>query len=253
MSADTTIMPGAEPLSADGDRRGALVIHGFTGCPQSMRPLAEAFVAAGFSVEMPRLPGHGTTPEDMANYRWRDWTAAVDDAYRKLAARTDKIVVAGLSMGGSLTLWAAEQHPEIAGVVVINAASEPDDLRGLVDAADQHLAKGVAFVQGVAGDVADPDVKELGYDRIPAVTVRPLMEGVADVKAKLGEIKCPVLILHSPRDHVVPPGSVKAMREHIQGPIEYVTLDRSYHVATLDYDREEINERSVAFAQKAMR
>ena len=80
MSNETTIMPGAEAYSAQGDRRGALIIHGFTGCPQSMRPLAEAFAAAGFSVELPRLPGHGTTPEDMAKYQWRDWTAAVDAA-----------------------------------------------------------------------------------------------------------------------------------------------------------------------------
>ena len=59
MGSETTIMPGVEAYSAQGDRRGALIIHGFTGCPQSMRPLAEAFAAAGFTVELPRLPGHG--------------------------------------------------------------------------------------------------------------------------------------------------------------------------------------------------
>src|SRR6202041_97733 len=117
MSNEATIMPGAEAYSAQGDRRGALIIHGFTGCPQSMRPLAEAFAAAGFTVELPRLPGHGTTPEDMAKYRWADWTAAVEAAYQDLAKRTGKMVVAGLSMGGSLTLWVAEQHPEVAGIV----------------------------------------------------------------------------------------------------------------------------------------
>jgi carboxylesterase len=103
-------------------------------------------------------------------------------------------------------------------------------------------------LQGVAGDVADPNSKELGYDRVPAATVRPLMEGVAEVKSRLGEIKCPVLILHSPQDHVVGPGSVKAMREGIKAPIEYVALEKSYHVATIDFDREEINDRAVAFA-----
>src|SRR6202034_3012129 len=68
MMVDVAIMPGAEPYSSRGDRRGALVVHGLTGCPQSMRPLAPAFAAAGFTVELPRLPGHGTTPEDMAKY-----------------------------------------------------------------------------------------------------------------------------------------------------------------------------------------
>ena len=248
MSNETTIMPGAEAYSAQGDRRGALIVHGFTGCPQSMRPLAEAFAAAGFSVELPRLPGHGTTPEDMAKYQWRDWTAAVDAAYRNLGSRTDKIIVAGLSMGGTLTLWTAEQHPEVAAIVVINGACEDEDIKGLVEAAEQTLANSQTFLQGVAGDVADPNSKELGYDRVPAATVRPLMEGVAEVKSRLGEIKCPVLILHSPQDHVVGPGSVRAMREGIKAPIEYVTLEKSYHVATIDFDQEEINHRAVAFA-----
>ena len=250
MSNDVAVMPGAEAYSAQGDRRGALIIHGFTGCPQSMRPLAEAFAAAGFAVEMPRLPGHGTTVEDMANYQWRDWTAAVDETYRKLASRTDKIVVAGLSMGGSLTLWTAERHPEVAGIVVINGASEDEDIKPLVGMAEQASASGQTFVQGVAGDVADPNSKELGYDRIPVAAIRPLMEGVAEVKSKLGDIKCPVLILHSLQDHVVGPGSVKAMRERITAPVEYVTLERSYHVATIDYDRDEINQRAVAFGVK---
>ena len=57
------LLPGAEPWSAAGGPAGALCLHGFTGNPSSMRGLAEAFAAAGFSVELPRLPGHGTTVE----------------------------------------------------------------------------------------------------------------------------------------------------------------------------------------------
>ena len=76
------------------------------------------------------------------------------------------------------------------------------------------------------------------------------MEGVAEVKSRLGEIKCPVLILHSPQDHVVGPGSVKAMREGIKAPIEYVTLEKSFHVATIDFDRDKINDQAVAFAKR---
>ena len=99
------ILPGAEPMSADGGPVGVLVIHGFTGNPSSMRPLAEAFVAAGYTVEMPLLPGHGTTVEDMADTGWADWSAAVDKTYADLAGRVERVVVVGLSMGGSLTCW----------------------------------------------------------------------------------------------------------------------------------------------------
>src|SRR4249920_1877034 len=119
------LLPGAEPWSAAGGPAGALCLHGFTGNPSSMRGLAEAFAAAGFSVELPRLPGHGTTVEEMNETSWADWTGEVEAAYQRLAARTEKIVVAGLSMGGSLTLWTALTLPEVSGIVCINPATQP--------------------------------------------------------------------------------------------------------------------------------
>ena len=74
-SVTAPILPGAEPWSAAGGSHGVLVLHGFTGNPQSMRPLAEACAAAGFTVELPLLPGHGTAVEDMVPTRWEDWSA----------------------------------------------------------------------------------------------------------------------------------------------------------------------------------
>ena len=97
-----------------------LVLHGFTGNPQSMRPLAEAVAAAGFTVEMPLLPGHGTAIEDMIPTRFEDWSSAAEAVYDELAARCDKVIVSGLSMGGTLACWLATRHPEIAGIAVVN-------------------------------------------------------------------------------------------------------------------------------------
>ena len=64
------ILPGAEPFSHTGGPSGVLVLHGFTGNPQSMRPLAVALAAAGYTVDLPLLPGHGTAVEDMIPTRW---------------------------------------------------------------------------------------------------------------------------------------------------------------------------------------
>ena len=80
-SVTASIIPGAEPYSATGDARGALVLHGFTGNPQSMRGLALALADAGFTVEMPLLPGHGTEIADMLPTRWEDWSDAAEAAY----------------------------------------------------------------------------------------------------------------------------------------------------------------------------
>lgn len=250
MTVRPQIMPGAEPLSVNGDHRGALVLHGFTGSPQSMRPLAKAFVEAGFTVALPRLPGHGTTVEDMVGYRWSDWTEAADTAYRTLAAQTSSIVVAGLSMGGSLSLWLARRHPEIRGIVLVNPAAEADDFAPFVEGAKAVLATGEHYLPAVAGDIADPNSKELGYDRSPAAGLISLIEGVRELKAGLPEIKVPTLLLHSIQDHVIPPGSSNLLRLKLAGPVEYVPLEKSFHVATIDFDGDEINRQAVAFAQK---
>ncbi len=253
MNAQPDVMPGAEPFSSAGDRRGALIIHGFTGCPQSMRPLAQAFASAGFTVDLPRLPGHGTTVEDMASHNWSDWTAAVESAYQALAGKTDSVVVAGLSMGGSLTLWLATRHAEIKGIILINPAAEADDFAPVVDGAKAALAAGQTFLPGVAGDIADPAAKELGYDRAPAAGLVSLAEGLQALKPLLPQAKMPALLLHSLQDHVVPPGSATLLRETLGGAVEYVPLARSYHVATIDYEGPEINRRAVAFGERLSR
>src|SRR2546421_9897990 len=100
---EPSVLAGAEPFSAPGGPHGALVLHGFTGTPQSMRGLAEAFAAAGFATELPLLPGHGTTVADMAETSWAQWSGAAEAAYVDLAGRCGKVVVAGVSMGATLS------------------------------------------------------------------------------------------------------------------------------------------------------
>lgn len=242
------VLAGAEAWSADGGPHGALVLHGFTGCPQSMRPLAEAFAAAGFAVELPRLPGHGTSVDDMLATGWDDWTGEVEAAYQRLAARTERIVVAGLSMGGALTLWTAVTHPEVAGIVCINAIIE--DAGDLRVAVESMVAAGETTFTSVGNDVAKEGVTELAYDATPLAPLLTLMAAGDELRPRLGEITCPVLVMTSPQDHVVTPSNSDVLAAGVSGPVERVTLERSYHVATLDHDAELIEREAVAFAQR---
>jgi len=242
------IIPGLEPWSADGSDVGVLVVHGFTGAPQSMRGLAEAFAAAGFTVDLPLLPGHGTSVDDMITTTWADWTAAAEAAYERLAARTSKVVVAGLSMGGALTAWLAARHPEVAGIVCINPVVVRD--QNVVDFAAGALAEGTDRIPAIGNDVADPAGKEKAYEATPLAPLVSLQEGVGQLEPLLGDVTCPLLLMTSPQDHVVPPSNSDALAGAVTGPVERLTLERSYHVATLDYDRDLIAEHAVAFARK---
>lgn len=242
------LIPGAEPWSYDGTTSlGALCVHGFTGNPGAMRGVAEAFAANGFHVELPRLPGHGTTVHDMMGTTWADWTGEAEAAYQRLAARCDKVVVAGLSMGGALTVWLGTQHPEIAGLVCINAVVQPvadellDMVQGMVDDGD-------TLIPGIGSDIADPDITETAYPETPTVPFLSLMAGLKEMNPTMGSITCPVFIMTSRQDHVVDPVNSDILAEAVRGPVERVHLERSYHVATLDYDKNVIETCAPAFA-----
>ena len=249
MTASSPVMAGAEPFSAPGGPYGALVVHGFTGNPQSMRGLAGAFAGAGFATELPLLPGHGTSIGVQKGPGWADWSGAAEAAYAELAGRCERVVVAGLSMGGTLTVWLAERHPEIAGIVCVNPAIEPP-AESFRDVARQLLKDGIDTMPGVGNDVADPSERELVYETMPIGALLSLFEGQDEVFARLADVRCPVLIVTSRQDHVVPPVSSDVLAERVSGPVERVFLERSYHVATLDHDKAEIFERSVEFARK---
>jgi carboxylesterase len=240
------VLPGAEPYSAAGDARGALVLHGFTGNPQSLRGLAHALADAGLTVELPLLPGHGTAVADMVPTRWEDWSGAAEAAYDELAARCEVVVVVGLSMGGTLSVWLAERHPEIAALVLVNPLIEPPDA-DTVAFIDSLIEGGEELAPGVGSDIAQEGSVESAYAELPLRAARSLFGAAAGVAAGLGSLKCPILLFSSIQDHVVDPVSSDRLVERAGGPVERIVLERSFHVATLDYDREEIEERTVAF------
>jgi carboxylesterase len=242
------VIPGAEPWSSEGGPVGVLVLHGFTGNPSSVRALAEAFAGAGHAVELPLLPGHGTRVEDLLDMRWDDWSGVAEAALGRLAARTETQFVAGLSMGGSLACWLGIQHPELAGLICVNPAVAPsEDMRAIVA---QMVEAGETVMPGIASDIADPDVTESAYPDTPLAPLLSMFEVSAEISGQLDRITQPLLLFTSPEDHVVPASDSDVLAAAVSGPVERVSCDRSYHVATQDYDRDLINERSLDFVAR---
>ena len=242
------LMPGAEPWTHEGGPVGVLVLHGFTGNPASMRGVAEALADAGFTVDLPRLPGHGTTVEDMIPTGWSDWLAHAEARYQALAQRCSQVVVVGLSMGGALTAWLGSEHPEIAGLVCINAVvSAPPGMR---EAVQEVLATGADRFAGIGSDIAKPDSVESSYAETPLAPLLTLFDAADTLGDRLTRITSPVLIITSTQDHVVPPENSDLLASQVSGPVERLTCERSYHVVTLDYDAEMVVTAAVDFAAK---
>jgi len=253
-AASPSILPGAEPWDhrapdGDGGAPGFLALHGFTGNPSSMRGFAEAMAGAGFHVELPRLPGHGTTVEDMLTTSWPEWTAEVERAYQRLAERTERIVVGGLSMGGSLTLWTGLEHPSVDGLICVNPATQPQapEIRAMVDDA---LASGTELMPAIGSDIADPEQHEIAYDATPLRPLISLVDNLAPMADRYAELTMPLLLFTASQDHVVEPSQSEYLAANYGGDVDHHWLERSYHVATQDFDRDLIFTTSIDFARR---
>ncbi|GII26828.1 alpha/beta hydrolase [Planotetraspora mira] len=239
------VLPGAEPYHHDGGAVGVLLCHGFTGSPQSLRPWGEHLARAGLTVSLPRLPGHGTTWQEMSRTRWEDWYASLDKALADLRGRCSETFVMGLSLGGCMALRLAEIHgAAVQGAVVVNPSIVNDTpILRLAPALKWVLPS----VPGVAGDIKMDGVTELGYARTPVRAAATLPRLWKLVQTDLDKITQPVLVFHSQDDHVVKPASTAFLRARMGDNLEIRELLDSYHVATLDNDATAIFEGSLDF------
>ncbi len=211
------LLPGAEPFSADGGRLGVLLSHGFTGSPASMTPWGKQLAAAGHTVRVPRLPGHGTTWQELNTTRWEQWYAEVDAALTELRSRCDHVVVAGLSMGGCLALRLAEQRPaDVDALVLVNPAvnlarfdlklAARPQARRTFDARHRQRHQEARAGRG-------------RLHRTPLKALASQLVMWKDVRDNFDKVTQPLLIFRSDEDHVVDATSVDLIRAGVSSKV----------------------------------
>jgi carboxylesterase len=235
------------PFAADGGPVGVLVLHGFTGSPRTVRPWAEHLAGAGLTVRAPRLPGHGGSWQELAKTGWTDWYSAAEQAFAELSARCEQVFVAGISMGGCLSLRLAEtQGDRVSGLVLVNPSLTGDNPLIPFSPVLKYL---VRSIPSIGGDIKKPGAQEGAAKRTPVASVATLPAMWKTTVAGLASVTQPVLVYRSTEDHVVGPSSLKILTAALPGA-EVRTLADSYHVATLDNDAPEIFDGTLAFVQK---
>jgi carboxylesterase len=240
------ILSGAEPFFMKGSDVGVLLSHGFTGTTQSMRYLGEQLHAAGYTVIGPRLKGHGISPQAMSLTTAQDWIDSVDDALNELLKSCSQIFVAGLSMGGTLALYTAAKRADVVkGAIPINATVHLGKTAMASIAFDRSMPE---TVPGIGSDVKNASVVELAYREVPTASVKQIYALAAVTRDLLPLITCPTLVIQSREDHVVNPSNgPRIVSEVGSSRTELLWLDNSYHVATIDNDKELIARETAAF------
>jgi carboxylesterase len=239
----------ARPELTGGRRVGVLLSHGFTGSPASMRPWGEYLGERGYGVQVPRLPGHGNTWQELNTRRWDDWYGEIARVFDLLCLDHDAVVVGGLSMGGALALRVAADHPDrVAGVVLVNPAVATQRLDVKLLPVLKHL---VPSFPGIGNDIKKPGGDEIGYDRTPLKAIHSLMQAWKPLIADLPKVTAPLLYFRSAEDHVVDGASQPIITSRVSSrEIIERRLPESFHVATLDNDAPQIFEESAEFVAK---
>ncbi|MFN2390212.1 MAG: alpha/beta hydrolase [Actinomycetota bacterium] len=244
---DVEVLAGAEAFALGEGPVGALIIHGFTSSPQVVRPLGSYLSERGIAAVAPRLPGHGTTWEDLAVRRDRDWIAAVEAAFDELAAVKERVFVVGFSFGASLAVdLVARRQGRVAGLVTIATYLRSDDPRRFLSGIVPRVLK---TIPGVGNDTADPEgEREIVYDRIPTSAIHQMLRVTKRARAALGSITVPVLVVHGRNDHTAKPFNARLVYDSVASTDkELVWLDRSYHVLPFDHDRDQLFEVTYRF------
>ena len=241
---------GTAAFTSDGQGAnagtGVLLSHGFTGSPVSLAAWARHLSDQGYAVSLPLLPGHGTTWQELARTPWELWYDAYDRAYQQLEERTDRVFAAGLSMGGTLALRLGAHRP-VAGVTVVNPGLTINDPRARYSGLLKYVMKSVP---AIANNIKREGQDEGAYPRTPVGGVHQLMRLFRDTTAVLPRITAPVLAFRSTVDPVVPESSMDVLRRYLGSGLEVVSLENSYHVATMDHDAPLIFDRSHQFIQR---
>jgi carboxylesterase len=239
----------SDPYLAHGSKTGVLILHGFTGSPASVLPWAEFLAESGYSLRVPRLPGHGTHWREMNQTSWEDWYGEAEQSLMELSTHVDFLFVAGFSMGGALGVRLAERHPDlVTGLILLNPAL--GDPHGFIRRASM-LRFFKETLKPSASDIAKPNPPIHGYAETPLTALYSLSLLLRDVKPRLAKIEMPILLFRSIQDHVVRSSSSELILHEAQSRDKrLVLLEKSFHVAALDYDAEIINQESLAFIKR---
>jgi carboxylesterase len=234
-------LPGAEPFLYKSGEVGCLLLHGYTSSPFEMRGLGRYLADRGITAGAPLLAGHGTVPEDLTGKTWRDWYASANAALDDMLAQCKRVYLAGLSLGGALTLYTAlHRGKDLAGIIAMSAPIYLPPPLGIVL---KGLQTSIPYVSKPFSDIEDPDarVQHISYDRSPVACIASLVEFLAHVRGALPQVKVPSLIIYARHDHVVPCVSSHYIYSRLGTTRkQMIALHRGFHIVTVDTDREKV-------------
>ncbi len=250
MKATVEILPGAGPMEHKGSETGILMLHGFTGTPAQYVEFFRYFKEQGYTVRVPLLDGHGTNARQLNQCVWKGWYNTVKTNLFEMRAHCKRIFIIGQSMGGTLALHLAA-HYLVEGIVLLAPAM-------VFKSRLTSLTPFVSPLKGSWKKKDGPDIQnlkgrneEISYDVIPLRALNELRKMIKHVWDDLQDVHIPVLIAHSKHDNTIDFKGSRQVYDKISSRNKrFLELKNSFHILTLDNDKDVVLRESESFIQK---
>ena len=242
-------LPG-NPFFWEGGPSGVLLIHGFTATTAEVRPLAKSLHARGYTVAGPVLPGHNSTPKDINRYTWEDWAATVEESYRELANRCERVFVGGESTGGLLALYLGSKHRAISGILAYAPA-----LKLNISPCNEFKLRLLApFIPYLPKQPGDDNPAWQGYTVNPLKGTLQLLRLQRETLPLLPAIRQPILIVQGRLDKTVYPDVPDTIYNNVSSAVkELHWMEKSSHCVTLDCEFDQVAEITLGFLERVRR
>jgi carboxylesterase len=253
-----------------GGATAIVLIHGLTGTPAELRTMAKGFVRAGYSVYAVQLAGHCGSERDLVETGWQDWLDGALASFDEARAKHETVFVGGLSMGALLSLLIAALRPgQVSGCLLYSPTmfydgwSIPRATFLMHAALLLGLGRFLRFREKFPYGIKDARLRarilmqmetgrsaDAGLLYMPGRSLRELLKLISHLKRALPTIRTPSLILHARDDDITSPRNAAYIAAHIGGRVEKILLDDSYHMITIDHERDLVLEHSVDFIRR---
>jgi carboxylesterase len=250
-----------------GGKVGILLVHGLAGTPAEVRYVASGLARLGYTVHCPQLAGHGGSEADLTASTWEDWYRTCDRELDELRRDCDTVLVGGLSTGAVLGLMLAARRPaDVQGTLLYSptlwlsgwsipwysrlfALVRSKRFAGLFSFSDRapHGIKDERIRDFIMKAMASGDSANAGLLNTPGAAVFEHRRLVAALKPLLGGIKCPTLILHPREDDMAGIDNAQFLQRKLGARIEMTVLEDSYHMITVDRQRQTVVDRTAQF------
>jgi len=253
-----------------GGEHCVFMLHGLGANALELQRLSKQLQEDGFSVVIPHLDGYAfqTTAQP-----WKQWVEQAQTELTHLQKKYSSVSVVGLSMGAVLAMALAQrQSTPLSALVLLSASLAYDGwgmpwYRPLLDISswlpfakryrmpesEPFGVKNEEMRSAIKHALKSKQISESGVDALGYDLIKEGQHLISEVRANMQLIDCPTLIIHSVDDEVVHVRNAEwAYRKIRSVEKEMIYLGDSYHMITIDNERETVNQETSRFLKKTV-